>query len=743
MTIKDFLNKTINQELDLSSQKKYLEESPFGSCGDNELADAVKFLYSKMEASPELPDAIDLCGTGGSGLNRINTSTISAFIVAGAGVKVAKHGNNASSGRFGSFDLLQALDIPINLSNEELKLRYREYNLALLYAKNFHPIMRYFAPVRQELKKPTFFNILGPLLSPVKAANQLIGAPNTDYALMIINAAKKLNKQHVMVAVGSDGLDDITLSGSTKIFELKDNKISKYEINPEDFGIKKASGFSEIASQSNEENLKIFKDVIIKKQSGPKTDLVLINAAAAIYLAGKAKNLADGYKKALQSLTAGKAEEVYLNYKTPSFLKFIIENNKTRKFNLEFNTDKTPIKYRGGLIAEIKKSSPSEGEINRDIDVAKLAKIYQKSKASAISVLCEPAKFGGSFTDLNIVVRNVKIPVLCKDFILSKEHIDQALIAGADMILLIVALLSKEQLKELYEYAKTKNLQSLIEIHNENELNSALELKPDIIGVNSRNLHDFSINNKIFDDLVEKIPAGIIKIAESGISKYSDIPKDYDGILVGTEIMRHPFPELKIKELSGKPILKLCGIRSVDQAKLCDDLGIDMIGINFVPRSKRQVSIETAKAIADNCNNTITVGVFENQAPDEVNEIAVKVGLRAIQLSGQETDLGQYKLPVIKSITIDEKKPKNAFMTIIDNKFGGSGQKINFSELSKYEPSLIAGGIDIKTAKHLLSDIQPLGIDTASGIEENGEVSENKIKQFSELLKSTSYTELN
>ena len=736
MTITDFLKQTVDGKLSVDEQKNYLKENPFPEA--EEIAEAVDYLYSQMPEVPSLPGAIDICGTGGSGLARINISTISAFIVAGAGVKVAKHGNNAASGKFGSFDLLAALDIPINISAQELQLRFKEYNLAFLYAKSFHPAMRFFAPVRTELDQPSFFNILGPLLSPVRAQKQLIGTPKIEYARLIAGVAKLLKKERVVVAVGSDGLDEITLTGPTTIVELKDDEIKEYEITPSDFGVE-ISVSSEIDSDDPEDNIKIANDILAGKEKSRKTDLVLVNSAMAIFLAGKSDDLKHGYKLAKQSLDSGEAKRTMDNYRLPSVLGKIAARDKARDFSIDGELPSSNGKYSGGLIAEIKKRSPSEGEIDISLDIVEQAKAYELAGASAISILTEPEDFGGSFDDLRKVRQAVSLPILCKDFIFRKEHIDKAKSCGADMILLIANVLQYDKLDELYKYAKTADLQAVVEVHNKSELEKALKLRPEIVGVNSRNLHDFSLDSQLFEELSGQIPKGVIKVAESGIQNYTDIPADYDGALVGTVIMKHPFPKLKIKELIGKPIIKLCGIRSEADAELCEKLGVDLIGINFVPRSKRKVDLEEGKRIAAKCRDTITVGVFENQPPDEVNKVAKQTGIKALQLSGTETDLSEYELPIIKTIKAGQEKPAGAFMTIIDGAVPGSGQKINYGEVDNFEPSLIAGGVDIDTAQLLFESKKPLGVDTASGIETEGEVDPKKIKVFYELADAIVY----
>lgn len=736
MKIVEFLQKTIDGKLSLDEQKAYLLENPFPPA--SEIAEAVEYIYDQMPEVPQLEGAIDICGTGGSGLPRLNTSTISSFIVAGAGVKVAKHGNNAASGKFGSFDLLSALDIPINLSTQELQLRFNEYNLAFLYAKNFHPVMRFFGPVRAELGQPCFFNVLGPLLSPVKTENQLIGTPKIEYARLLAEVSKLLGKQRVIVAVGSDGLDEVTLSGPTHIVELTAGTIREYDVSPADFGIAPAKDFSEI-STNPDDNLMLAEAILNGDDKSRLTDLVLVNSAMALYLAEASHDLKECYEIARESLESKKAKQAMEDYRTPSALTKIVARDEGRDFSINSDLPNSGKKYSGGIIAEIKRASPSEGNINLYIDVAEQARAYEQAGASAISVLCEPKDFGGSFEDLKKIRQVVKIPILCKDFIVRKEHIDKAGSCGADMVLLIANLLQEDKLKELYEYASSRDMQVLVEIHTKKELEKALKIQPKIIGVNSRNLHDFSLDSQVFEELNQLIPKNVIKVAESGISNFKDVPKGYDGILVGTELMKHPFPKLKIKELLGKPLVKLCGIREVRDAELCSSLGVDMIGINFVERSHRKVALAQAKKIIQACKNTIPVGIFENQPASEVNEIAAETGIKAVQLSGEETSLHDYDLPIIKTIKPGTEKPREAFMSIIDGEIPGSGKSINRDNLAEYEPSLIAGGINTDNAQELLESKKPLGVDTASGIETDKKVDPEKIKEMHRIISSISY----
>jgi phosphoribosylanthranilate isomerase len=261
------------------------------------------------------------------------------------------------------------------------------------------------------------------------------------------------------------------------------------------------------------------------------------------------------------------------------------------------------------------------------------------------------------------------------------------------------------------------------------------------VGINARNLHDFSMNDRLFGELRRLVPEGVPCIAESGIERASDIPQGADGWLVGTSILRHPFPRMKVKELSGRPLLKLCGIRDEQIARLCEQRGVDMIGLNFVPRSRRKVTTAQAKRIRKVCKLTCVVGVFENQPPDEVDAIVRELQLDAVQLSGDEkvTDYTSIA-PVIATRTVNDKPRLGAFMYIIDNKHGGSGVQFDHSILSTFEPSLVAGGIDLAAARRLLKTVRPLGIDIASGIERAGSVHPDLVTAFSDCVGSVRYT---
>ncbi len=265
---------------------------------------------------PQQKNLVDTCGTGGDKSGTINISTISALVVAGAGVPVAKHGNRSVSSKCGSADVLEALGVKVDLEPKKVEECINEVGIGFIFAPKFHAAMKYAMPARKETGIRTVFNILGPLTNPAHAAAQVLGVFSADLTETMAKVLGNLGIKHALVVHGKDGLDEITISDKTKVSELKDGKIKTYEIKPEDFGVKKAK-LSEILGGSKEENAKIALGILKGQEKGAKRNIVLMNAAAAIYAAGKAKNLKEGFKLAAESVDSGAA-----NKKLEELIKF-------------------------------------------------------------------------------------------------------------------------------------------------------------------------------------------------------------------------------------------------------------------------------------------------------------------------------------------------------------------------------------------------------------------------------------
>jgi anthranilate phosphoribosyltransferase len=249
---------------------------------------------------------VDTCGTGGDAAHTFNISTASAFVAAAAGARVAKHGGRSVSSTCGSADVLEALGVNLNLTPEQVGHSIDQIGIGFMFAPNFHGAMKYAAPVRKELGVRTMFNVLGPLTNPAGADNQVMGVFHPDLVGIQARVLQRLGSRHVLVVNGSDGLDEITLSGPSFVGELKEGKVIEYTVTPEEFGLKSAP-LDEIRV-TNVNDAKVMLQGVLENKAGPARDIVSINAGAAIYAAGLADTLALGVKKATETFASGAAK---------------------------------------------------------------------------------------------------------------------------------------------------------------------------------------------------------------------------------------------------------------------------------------------------------------------------------------------------------------------------------------------------------------------------------------------------
>jgi len=249
---------------------------------------------------------LDTCGTGGDRAGTFNISTVAAFVVAGAGVRVAKHGNRSISNRGGgSADLLESMGIDIALSPERAARAIRHVGIGFLFAPHVHTAMKHANPVRRDLKMRTFFNLLGPLTNPAGASAQLTGVPSERAGELISGALAALGLARGFVVHGSDGLDEITTTGSTLVFEIRDGKVERRTLEPEDFAIHRARP-EDLKGGDKARNLEI-ATAVLDGAHGPARDIVLVNSAAALVAAGKADTFLEGMALAAVSIDSGAA----------------------------------------------------------------------------------------------------------------------------------------------------------------------------------------------------------------------------------------------------------------------------------------------------------------------------------------------------------------------------------------------------------------------------------------------------
>ncbi|MBI5049439.1 MAG: anthranilate phosphoribosyltransferase [Nitrospirae bacterium] len=321
--IKEAINLLVNEtnlsEDDMAGAMRDIME---GSASDAQIASFLTALRIKGETVSEITGAakvmrekatkinateytVDTCGTGGDMAHTFNISTTAAIIAAACGVPVAKHGNRSVSSRSGSADVLEALGVKISLKPEDVEECLKATGFGFLFAPLFHPAMKYAIGPRREMGIRTIFNILGPLTNPAQAKRQVLGVYSDELTEPIANVLGNLGAKHAFIVHGEDGLDEITITGRTKISELKDGRVNTYYITPEDLGFIRAKK-EDLLGGTAEENSKITLDVLNGKK-GPKRDIALMNTAAALIAGDAAKNFSDAVKKASHAIDSGAA----------------------------------------------------------------------------------------------------------------------------------------------------------------------------------------------------------------------------------------------------------------------------------------------------------------------------------------------------------------------------------------------------------------------------------------------------
>jgi anthranilate phosphoribosyltransferase len=312
---------------DLSRQeaKQLFDEIMNGKVATEKLAEFLKALAEKGEAVEEIIGAaesmrsvvaevkphikgnlLDVVGTGGDKKGTFNVSTTAAFVAAGAGCLVAKHGNRSVSSKCGAADVLEKLGVKIDLPAEKNAELIEKIGIAFLFAPCHHPAMRYAMPARKMLGIRTIFNILGPITNPANAQTYLLGVFDLQLAEKLAAVLAGLKVKHALVVHGNDGFDEISLSDKTTVFEVQGTRVKRFEISPEQFGFRRC-GEGEVAGETAERNAEILRDILSGKEKGAKRDIVLLNAGAAIYANGNAGSIKEGIEKARESIESGNA----------------------------------------------------------------------------------------------------------------------------------------------------------------------------------------------------------------------------------------------------------------------------------------------------------------------------------------------------------------------------------------------------------------------------------------------------
>jgi indole-3-glycerol phosphate synthase/phosphoribosylanthranilate isomerase len=414
---------------------------------------------------------------------------------------------------------------------------------------------------------------------------------------------------------------------------------------------------------------------------------------------------------------------------------------------------------RPALIAEVKRASPSRGLLVEDFDPVRLARTYQQNGAAATSVLTDEHFFRGHLDYLRAIREAVDLPILRKDFVFDPYQVHEARAAGADAVLLIVAMLTDEELHALHELTRELGMTALVEVHDEAEVRRALALRPRLIGVNNRDLRTFKVDIETTARLRSFVPPDVALVAESGIHTPTDVDRlariGADAMLVGESLVVAKDTGAKVRELV-RPYtrVKICGITTRQDAIDAIDAGADMLGFNFYPESKRYIPPDKCARIvsflAQYTARVQMVGVFVNAGPAEIEAITHDCHLDLVQLSGDESPeamraLGESAFKGIRPTSPEEAQADAARFVrpsspalLVDayrpGEYGGTGHTGDWAlaqKLAAQYPILLAGGLNPDNVAAAVAQVRPWGVDVASGVESSpGKKDAAKINAF-------------
>ena len=517
-------------------------------------------------------------------------------MAAGAGLRVAKHGNRSVSSRCGSADVLEALGVDLSLPPERVGRCIEEVGIGFLFAPLLHSAMKHVLGPRREIGQRTIFNILGPLTNPARADVQVLGVYRPELTETLARVLGRLGCRSGFVVHGLDGCDEISISGPSRLTRVQGERTTTFELSPEEAGLSRAAPGA-VRGGDAARNAALTR-AVLSGENGPCRDMVLLNAAAVFVAAGLAPDFRDGAALAAQTIDSGRAlaklEALIAVGREPAprgrargrtsgavgtVLDRIMAVKAEEVARLKGSGAAAEIRARAEatakaadpgrdflgalgkspgrtIIAEIKKASPSAGPFPLAGPVEERARAYGRGGAAALSVLTDRRFFGGGLEDLVQAHRAVDLPILRKDFILDPVQVQEARAAGADAVLLIAAALEPVLLAELHALALELGLTPLIEVHHESELDPVLALGPALVGINNRDLKTLKTSLDNFARVRRLIPKETLVVAESGISSPADLDRleaeGADAFLIGTGLMRAPDPAAELRLLLGQ-----------------------------------------------------------------------------------------------------------------------------------------------------------------------------------------------
>lgn len=403
-----------------------------------------------------------------------------------------------------------------------------------------------------------------------------------------------------------------------------------------------------------------------------------------------------------------------------------------------------------GFICEVKKASPSKGVIAEKFPYVEIAKDYERSGAACVSVLTEPDFFQGENEYLTAVKEAIGIPVIRKDFVIDAYQIYQAKVLGADAVLLICAILDTKTIQHYIKICDSLGLSALVETHNEAEVTSALEAGARLIGVNNRNLKDFTVDIQNSTRLRALVPEDVIFVAESGIKTADDIQTlreaHVNGVLIGETLMRSSDKPRMLNTLRGTKV-KICGLTREEDIIMANECQPDYIGFVFAD-TRRKVSDEQAAGLKAKLSQNIqAVGVFVNDTIEHITSLCQQNIIDVIQLHGDEDETyvrelkARTRTPVIRAVRVrdasdiltgaDSNADYMLLDTYQDGQYGGTGQRFDTGLIpAGYRPYFLAGGITTENVGTLIQELHPYAVDVSSSVETDGYKDYEKVRAF-------------
>ena len=526
-------------------------------------------------------------------------STTAALIAAGAGCALAKHGNRSATGLSGSADVLEALGARIDLAPAAVAQCIDEAGFGFMFAPAHHQATRYVVPVRKELAVRTIFNFLGPLTNPAGARRQLIGVSDPAYIDRMAGALARLGVDRALVVSSEDGLDEMSTSAPTHVVEVNGDAIERYVVAPQDVGIEPSAARRRRrghprrqrgdhardprrrarprarprAAQRRRRDLRRRRwPTACARASRPlarRSTRVRPRAPPTPTSSCRGSSLPDDSRHCSTVVSALPQGALAM-----SVLDRIVDATRADVARRRQAVPLSELEQRAAgsredrpfsealtlpgisVIAEYKRRSPSAGEIRRDASVVEIVGAYERGGAAALSILTEERHFGGSLDDLREARAASALPILRKDFVVDPYQVYESTVAGADAILLIVAALDDDDLSLLHREAVGLDLDVLVEVHDEDELERALDVvDADVIGINNRDLGDFTVDVERTYELLSDVPAGKTVVSESGFhsrEQLDDLERvGVDAVLIGEALMRASDVEDACRALTG------------------------------------------------------------------------------------------------------------------------------------------------------------------------------------------------